>query len=182
MVKIAVSAAIRAHIPTRPGAGRFHSSAAGASGKDVVLITLAPLLVLPIRIVRMLKVPERTPALYFWNRSEVISRRRRIRRPFESPRIPGIVSSGFAAVVGPEQVSQEDQNPGGLEENSDGHNQVPCVPTTARLIGVDSSRHAQQSWDVHKVKGHVEADQEQPEMQFAERLAVHLPRHLGEPV
>src|SRR6266851_5940689 len=151
MVKIAASAAIRAHIPTRPRAGSFHSSS-GGSVVDVAFITLAPLLVLPVRIVRMLKVPERTAALDGWDGVEVVCRRRRIRGPFESPRIPRIVSSGFATVVGPEQVSQEDQNRGSLEENSDGDNEVPRVPTAHRFVGVNPSRHAQQSWDVHEIE------------------------------
>ena len=84
--------------------------------------------------------------------------------------------------IGPDQVSQEDQNPDSLEENSDGHDEVPGVPTTARLIGVNSSRHAQQSRDMHEVEGQVEADDEEPKVQLTERLAVHLPRHLREPV
>src|SRR6266851_9524759 len=157
MVKIAASAAIREHIPTRPRAGRFHWSSAGGSGKDVVLITLAPLLVLPVRIVRMLKVPERAATLDGWDGVEVVWARRRIRGPFESPRVPRIVSSGSAPEIGPEQVSEEDQNRGSLEENTDGHNQVPCVPTASRFVGVDSSWHAQQSWDMHEVEGQVEA-------------------------
>src|SRR5271169_1055919 len=35
---------------------------------------------------------------------------------------------------------------------------------------------------MHEVEGQVEADKEKPEMQFAERLAIHFPRHLREPV
>src|SRR6267154_4362408 len=127
MVKIAASAAIRAHIPTRPRVGSFHSSRAGrfiVAAPTIVFIALVPLLVFPVRIVRMLKIPKRAPALNRWNDGEVIGGRRRIRGPFESPRIPGIISGSFATVVGPEQVSQEDQNPGSLEENADGYNEV----------------------------------------------------------
>src|ERR1700727_2379157 len=174
MVKIAASAAIRAYIPTLPRAGSFHSSSGGGIVVDIAFIPLAPLLVLPIRIVGMLEIPERSPALHFWNRSEVVCRRRRIRGPFESPGIPRIVSGGLATVVGPDQVSQEDQDPGSLEENSNGYDEIPCVPTAARFVGVDPSRNAQQSWDMHEVEGQVEADQEKPEMKFAEPLAIHF--------
>src|SRR5882762_9951402 len=142
----------------------------------------SPLLVLPVRIIRVLDVPERAAALDGWNDREVICRRRRTSGPFESPGIPGIGPSGFATVVGPEQVSQEDQDSGSLEENSNSHNEVPRVPTATRFVGVDPPRHAQQSWDMHEVEGQVEADKEKPEMQLAERLAVHPPRHLWEPV
>src|SRR5713226_3385246 len=158
MVKIAASAAIKAHIPTRPRVGSIHSSSVGGRVKDVVFITFAPSLVLPVRVFRVLKVPERATALNRWNDGEVVCRRRRTSGPFESPRIPGIVSSGFATVVGPEQVSQEDQDPGSLKKNPDGDNEVPGVPTTPRLVGVDPSRHAQQSWDMHEVEGEMEAN------------------------
>src|SRR5258708_3889660 len=104
MVKIAVSAAIRAYIAMRPRGGSFHSISVGASGKDVAFITLAPLLVLPIRIVRMLKIPERTPALDAWDGVEVVCGWRRIRRPLERPRIPRIVSSRFAVETRPNQI------------------------------------------------------------------------------
>src|SRR6202790_3773321 len=135
MVKIAASAAIRANIATLPRSGSSHSSCGAGSVVDIAFITLAPLLVLPIRIVRMLKVPERTETLYLWNRSEVINMRRRMRGPSDSPRIPRIVSSGFATKIRPDQVSQKHKDPGGLEENSDGHNEVPRVPAAPRLVG-----------------------------------------------
>src|ERR1700722_3267137 len=130
----------------------------------------------------MLEIPKRTAAPDSWGGGEVVCRRRPIRGPFESPRIPRIVSRGLAPIVGPEQISQEDQNRNRLEENSHGHNEVPGVPTAPRLVSVDSSRHAQQSWNMHKVEGQVKADKKKPEMQPAERLAVHLPRHFREPV
>src|SRR4029077_10150300 len=88
----------------------------------------------------------------------------------------------FAPEIGLGQISQEDQNPGSLEENSDGYDEVPSVPTPSRFVGIDPSWHAQQPGDVHEVEGQVEADDEKPEMQVAQPLAVHLPRHLREPV
>ena len=112
----------------------------------------------------MLKVPERAAALDRRDGMEVVCRRRRIRGPLECPGVPRITSRGFAPEIGPEQVSQEDQNPGSLEKNSDGHNEVPRVPTPPRLVGVDPSWHAQQSGDMHEVEGQVEADYEKPEM------------------
>src|SRR5438270_8507342 len=130
----------------------------------------------------MLKAPARTPTLNHRDGGEVIGGRRRIRGPLKGPGVPRIASGGLTAEIGPDQVSQEDQNSDSLEENSDGHDEVPRVPTTARLIGVDPSRHAQQSRDMHEVEGKMEADYEKPEMQLTERLAVHLPRHLRKPV
>src|ERR1700733_5899440 len=130
----------------------------------------------------MLKVPQRTAALDRWQDGEVVRRRRRLGGPLESPGVPGIVCRDCAAVVRPEQVCKEDQDSRGLEESSDRNNKVPCVPTTARFVGVDSPRHAQKPRDMHEVEGQVEADKEKPEIQFAEGLVIHLSRHLREPV
>src|SRR5258705_12525967 len=133
MVKIADSAAIREYIAMGPRAGSFHSSSAGGSVTVVVVITLVPysysatrtpLLVFPVRIVRVLEVPERAAALDAWNDGKVIFRRWRTCGPFESPGIPGIASSGFASIVGPQQVSQADQDSGCVEENPHGHSEV----------------------------------------------------------
>src|SRR5207245_11464055 len=131
---------------------------------DVAFIAVSPLFVIPVRISRMLKVPERATALDRRDGIEVVCRRRGIRGPLECAGIPRIATSGIAPEIGPEQVSQEDQNPGSLEENSDGHNDVPRVPTAPRFVGVDPSRHAQQSWDVHEIECKVKADKEKPEM------------------
>src|SRR5258708_7051412 len=103
MVKIAASAAIKAHIPTRLRLRSLHLSSAWGSGKDVVVIALAPLLVLPVRIGRMLKVPERAAAPNYRDRGEVVGRRRRICGPLECPGVPRIASSSFAPAIGPEQ-------------------------------------------------------------------------------
>src|SRR5579864_6223127 len=179
---MAASAAIRLSIPMRPRSGRSDSILASAIVIDAAFITLSPLFIIPIRISRMLKVPERAAALDYRDRCEVIGRRRRIRGPLECPGIPRIASGCCAPEIGPDQISQENQNPGSLEENSDGYDEVPCVPTPSRFVGIDPSWHAQQPGDVHEVEGQMEADDEKPEMQFAQRLAVHLPRHLREPV
>src|ERR1700676_727001 len=190
MVKIAASAVIRLYIATCPRAGRSQSSSAVTGGTGVILLSLAPLFVLPfvhlfvlsVRIVRMLKVPEWAAALHRRYEGEVVCRWWRVRRPFESPGIPWIVARKFAAEIRPNQVPQEDQDARSLEENSDRHNQVPCVPTAPRFVGVNPTRHAENSRNMHEVESQVEADYEKPEMQFAKRLAVHLSRHLGEPV
>src|SRR5260370_34324722 len=130
MVKIAASAAIRAHIPTRPRVGSFHSSRAGrfiVAAPTIVFIALVPLLVFPVRIVRMLKIPKRAPALNRWNDGEVIGGRRRNRGTFERTRTPRNISGNFVTVVGPQQDSPEDQKPASLEENAHSYNDVRSV-------------------------------------------------------
>ena len=50
------------------------------------------------------------------------------------------------------------------------------------LVGVDAARHAEQAGNVHEVEGEMEADQEEPEVPLAQRLAQHAAGHLGIPV
>src|SRR6266852_930238 len=93
----------------------------------------------------MLQVPERAAALDRWYEGEVVCGGRRVSGPLESPGVPRIASSGFAPEIRPEKVPQENQNPRSLEKNSDGYDEVPGVPPAPRFVGVNPSRHAQQS-------------------------------------
>src|ERR1700722_6553196 len=130
----------------------------------------------------MLQIPKRAAALGRWYEGEVVGGWRRGSGPLQSPGIPRIAAAIFATVVRPQQVSQENYDSGGLKENPYRHNEVPSIPTAAGFVRVDSSRHAQESRDMHEVERQVEANKEKPEMQLADPLAIHLSRHLGKPV
>ena len=43
------------------------------------------------------------------------------------------------------RLTDEDQDSRGLKDDADRDDQIPDVPTAARLIGIDPARHAQQS-------------------------------------
>src|SRR5258708_7402386 len=137
---------------------------------------------LPVRIGRMLEIPKRSTALYGGNDGEVICRRRRRRRPLERPGVPWVAARSSSLDVRPQQIDDKNPDSERLEEHANRHNKIPHIPTTAGLIGVDSSRHAQESGDVHEVKRQVESNQEEPEMKLTQSFAVHLPRHLRKPV
>ena len=62
------------------------------------------------------------------------------------------------------QIHHEAQYGRRLEDDADGHDQIPGVPTAARLVGIDPSRHPQNSRNVHEVESEVEADEEKPEV------------------
>src|SRR6202453_941403 len=158
MVKIADSAAIRADIPTRPRLGSLHSNSVRGVVKDVVLMARIPSFVSPVGIIRMLEIPERTTALDRGNGREVVFWWRRIRGPFKSPRIPRIAPGNLAAEVRPDKISQEDQDSSGLEENADGHDEVPSVPTAPRFIGVDPWWNPYNAGAVKAQKGRVTHD------------------------
>src|SRR6266404_4989459 len=54
--------------------------------------------------------------------------------------------------------------------------------TATGLVGVDAPRHPEKPGDVHAIERQVEADEEEPEVQPAERLAAHTSRKFREPV
>src|SRR5271166_4956157 len=103
MVKIADSAAIRQNMATGPRSGTVQVD-------SEAVIKRALLFVLPIRIVRMLEVPQRATAVNGWDRREIVDRRRRTCGPFQSPRVPWIISRNLAPKVGPQQVVDEHQH------------------------------------------------------------------------
>src|ERR1700730_11221369 len=84
--------------------------------------------------------------------------------------------------VRPQQVGDENHNAHGLEEHPDCHDEVQCVPTAPRLVGVDSARHSEDAGNVHEVKSQMKSYEKEPEVEFTEGLAVHLSGHLREPV
>src|SRR6516165_3960570 len=168
MVKMAASPAIRQNIPTRPREGSTHGrSATGIVAGSVLMLflynskiaTREASLVFPVRILRMLDVPQRPAAPHLRQNREVVVGWRRRSCPLERPRIPGIVARQAALKVRPHEITDETQNSGGLEERPNGDNQVQTVPTSPRLVGVDSAWHSEKSRDVHEIEGEVKADQ-----------------------
>src|SRR5260370_28561061 len=113
---------------------------------------------LPVRIGRMLEIPKRATALDRWNGGEVICRRRRRRRPLERPGVPWVAARRSSLEVRPQQIGDKNHDTQCLKKDANRHNEIPHIPATAWLIGVNSSRHAQESGDGHKVKRQVESD------------------------
>src|ERR1700722_4521627 len=179
MVKNAASAAIRQYIATGPRAGSFHCSSASGMVMDGALMAL---LVLPVGIFGMLQVPQRAAAPDFRNRREIVGRRRGSSGPFERPRIPWIAAGDLAAEIRPKQVADEHQYTRGLKEHADGDDEIPDIPAAPRLVGIDGARHSKNAGNVHEVERQMESNDEEPEVQFAERLAVHSSGHLRKPI
>jgi len=95
---------------------------------------------------------------------------------------PGIASRSLAMEIRQKQVHDENPKspPPGRTPTADGHDEIQGVPTPARLVGIDSARHSEKAGNVHEIKRQVESDEEQPEVQFTERLVVHLSRTSSE--
>src|SRR5208337_4003369 len=104
MLKMADSAVIRHHIPTRPRSSCGRGISDGGMVMLVAATRYSPLLVLPVRVLGMFQVPQRTPAPDHRNRREVVVRRRGSRGPFQRPRIPRIIARRLSFRVGPEGV------------------------------------------------------------------------------
>src|SRR6185369_15416277 len=82
------SVTMRQSIPTLRFEGSFHSVAAG----NVCAVAVVMSFVFPVRIVRMLQVPERTAASHHGKLFKVIAGRRRRGGPFQRPGVPRIVA------------------------------------------------------------------------------------------
>src|SRR5205085_8641053 len=63
-----------------------------------------------------------------------------------------------------------------------GREHIERLPSELWQIGVDTARHSHQAENVHREKGSIESDEEKPERQRTEFLAVHTPAPLREPV
>src|SRR5262250_407501 len=174
---MAASPAIRQNIPTRPREGSTHGlSATGIVAGSVLMFflynsknaTREASLVFPVRIFRMLDVPQRPAAPHLRQDREVVVGRWRRSCPLERPRIPRVVVRAPSLKVRPHQIPDKTQYSRGLEERPKGHNQVQTFPTSPRLVGVDSAWHSQNSGNVHEIEGEVEPDEEEPEVPLAQ--------------
>ena len=130
----------------------------------------------------MLDVPERTPAVYDGNAGRNCIRGAAKRWTTRVSRHPKDRFRRSALEHGIEKIGDKNQNGNRLEENADGDDEVPDFPAAAGLVGVDAARHAEKPGDVHEIEGEVEADEEEPEMQFAEGFIVKTTGHFGEPI
>src|SRR5215468_1304369 len=184
---MAASPAIRQNIPTRPREGSTHGlSATGiVAGSELMFFlynsknaTRDASLVLPVRIFRMLDVPQWPSAAHLRQNREVVVGGRRRSCPLERPRIPRVIARAAALKVRPDQIRDKTQYSGGLEERPNGDNQVQTVPTSPRLVRVDSAWHSEKSRDVHEIEGEVKANQKEPEVPLAEFFGQH-PALLG---
>src|SRR5258707_14064849 len=130
----------------------------------------------------MFQVPQRATALYDRDCFEVVFRRRRVSGPFERPRIPGIASSVFPPEVRPKEIADEGKDACSLEEDAEGDNQIPDVPSTSRLVGVDAARHPEHAGNMHEIERQMKTDEEKQEVKFGERFAVHPSWRIGKPI
>src|ERR1039458_8009363 len=97
------------------------------------------LLVLPVRVFRMLQVPQRTTASHHGNRGEVVIGWRGAGTPLQSPGVPGIVARQLALEVGRDQVVDKNQDADGLKEHPYGDDEIPGIPAAPWLVRVNAT-------------------------------------------
>src|SRR5713101_8352536 len=125
-------------MPTRPRDGSSHPIAGSSRVFDGACMIECLLVVFPIRIVRMLEVPQWSATSYHRDPCKVVRRRGRRRRPLEGPCVPRVASGALAFEIRKEQVGDEGRDAGGLKEHPDRDDEVVGVPAAAGLVGVDS--------------------------------------------
>src|SRR5580704_11078682 len=123
-------------------------------GNEVVtaLIMISPSLIAAIGIFRMLQVPQGAAARDGRNGRKVIRRGRRTGGPFQCPRVPRVVTGPVSLEIGNYEVCYKHENRDRLNERADADKQVQSVPAAARLVGVDTAQHTQQTGNVHEVE------------------------------
>src|SRR5262249_2426026 len=99
--------------------------------------------VLPIRIVRVLEVPQRAAAAHQGDGLGVVRRRGGGGRPLERPRVPGIGAGRLTAAQAAGDVPQQEHGARDLEQHAERRQAVPQLPATARVVGVDAARHTE---------------------------------------
>src|SRR5262245_10949367 len=93
--KNATSEARNESMPAWAGV-RFVPSGTGGSAARTATSVSALVLILPVRVVGVLDVPQRSPASHHGDLLEVVRRRRRRRRPLQRPGVPRVVAGHLA--------------------------------------------------------------------------------------
>src|ERR1041384_4340277 len=122
---MALSAMMRQLMPTTPLDGARPESGSKEAVSVAAFMACSFLsFEFPIRIRRVLDVPERPAAFNRWDLSEIVFRRRRACGPFQRPSIPGIVSGRPSFARGSEKVEHEDEDPNCLEEDAQSDHEI----------------------------------------------------------
>src|SRR6187200_421613 len=127
------------------------------------------------------QVVERSCARHVRHLVEVVRWRRRGRVPLEGVPLPRVVADALAAAACLEHVDREEQERDAHDVRADRRDEVVALPALV-AVRVDPPRHPLEPGEVLRHEGDVEADEENPELPFAEALVELATEHLGPPV
>src|SRR5215813_3947208 len=172
---------------TAPREGKRHSAVSTGEFKASAFVINASSklfvsFVSPIRVLRVLQVPERATAAHNRQSLEVVLGGRRGGRPFERPRVPRVFARRLSFPVRPNEVDDKAHDSRRLRDHSHRGGQVIDLPATALVIGVNAARHAEDAGEVLRVECKVESDGEQPEMPEPQPPVEHPSDRLWVPV
>src|SRR5271168_961198 len=160
-MNIALSATMRQAIPTRPreieGAG---SRSNEGTAVGMLMKSLGSLFVAPVRIRRMLYVPQRPAAPDLGYSTKIVGRGRRGGGPFERPGIPRIAARDGSVLKRPNDVEYKNRQGGALKERSHRANKIQRTPASVRFVCVDPARHAENSRHMHRIESEMKSDDE----------------------
>src|SRR4051794_15320494 len=91
-------------------------------------------------------------------------------RPLERISAPRIGRRDRAVLATPEEVDQREQRAEPEEDPADRLDHVEVVPAQTGQVRGDTTRHPEQTDDVHREEGHVERDEHRPEAELAETI------------
>src|SRR5215831_15700247 len=130
----------------------------------------------PIRIFRMFQIPQRAAAPHLRQSLEVVFGRRRRCGPLQGPGVPGIITRRCPAAQRPKEIDHQAANARDLKESPNRRDHIVDFPPAARVIGINTPRHAEDAGDMLRVESKMKADEEKPEMPETQFLVKH-PAH-----
>src|SRR5262249_12473034 len=120
IMKSAVSVTMRQTTATIPRDGKRHSagSSGGFKASAFVIDASSASFIFPVRVLRVLQVPERAAAAHDGQSLEVVFGGRRGGRPFERPRVPRAFACRLSFPVRPNEVDDKAHDSSRLRDYS----------------------------------------------------------------
>ena len=131
-------------------------------------------------VIDFLSFPERISARDGRNLREVVIRRRARDAPLQRSRPPRIRAGDLAALSALEEIVDENQHRDREDHRARGGHPVVEIPALAGVVGVNATRHAKHSREVHREEREIHRDEREPEMNLAQLLIHQAPHDLGE--
>src|SRR5215467_14753922 len=148
----------------------------------IPLFLLVLSFIFPVRIFRMLQIPQLAGAAHLWQGLKVVLRRRRGCGPLQCPGIPRVITRRCPAAQRPQYVGHQAANARDLKESPNRRDHIVDFPTAAGVIGINAPRHPEDPGYVLRVESEMKADEEKPEMPQAQFLVKHPAHRFGIPV
>ena len=112
---------------------------------------------------------------------KIVRRWRRGHSPFQPGIPPRIVLRNSTHLPATDNVCKKYQYSGRHKDHATRSKHIQPLPVHIWTVGVNASRHAAQSQEMQGEESHVETDEKEPEVPFAQFLVRHPAHNFGEP-